>query len=87
MGHDPVKIQILSDQAKNFRGLHGTVNYEDECFSVDLPVFSIHGNHDDPSRDGGTEMLAALDLLVSNLVLKLKSEKQPPKQKNNNNKS
>jgi double-strand break repair protein MRE11 len=35
----------------------------------DLPIFSIHGNHDDPTRDGGTEMLAALDLLsVSNLV-------------------
>jgi double-strand break repair protein MRE11 len=34
-----------------------------------LPIFSIHGNHDDPTRDGGTEMLAALDLLaVSNLV-------------------
>ena len=36
---------------------------------TDLPIFSIHGNHDDPTREGGTEMLAALDLLaVSNLV-------------------
>lgn len=35
----------------------------------DLPIFSIHGNHDDPTRDGSTDMLAALDLLsVSNLV-------------------
>ena len=33
---------------------------------VDLPIFSIHGNHDDPTRDGGTEMLAALDLLAVN---------------------
>jgi double-strand break repair protein MRE11 len=34
-----------------------------------LPIFSIHGNHDDPTREGGTEMLAALDLLaVSNMV-------------------
>jgi double-strand break repair protein MRE11 len=34
-----------------------------------LPIFSIHGNHDDPTRDGGSDMLAALDLLaVSNLV-------------------
>jgi len=36
---------------------------------VDLPIFSIHGNHDDPTREGGTDMLAALDLLaVANLV-------------------
>ena len=40
-----------------------------EALSIDLPIFSIHGNHDDPTRDGGTEMLAALDLLsVTNLV-------------------
>jgi len=34
-----------------------------------LPVFAIHGNHDDPSREGGNKTLAALDLLsVSNLI-------------------
>jgi double-strand break repair protein MRE11 len=45
------------------------VNFEDENFAVDLPIFSIHGNHDDPTRDGGTDMLAALDLLAAcNLV-------------------
>jgi double-strand break repair protein MRE11 len=66
MGPDPVKIQILSNQAENFR--QGLVNYEDEHYAVDLPVFSIHGNHDDPTRDGG-ELLAPLDLLsASNLV-------------------
>jgi double-strand break repair protein MRE11 len=115
MGPNPVQFQIVSDQAANFRSVHGTVNYEDSYYSVvtyaneslllkrlvgcivlldiqsiylfsythssllyfapffifakDLPIFSIHGNHDDPTRDGGTEMLAALDLLsVSNLV-------------------
>ena len=67
MGHNPVKIQILSDPTRDFRGK--IVNYEDEHYSVDLPIFSIHGNHDDPTRDGGNEMLAALDLLsVTNLV-------------------
>ena len=36
---------------------------------TDLPIFSIHGNHDDPTRDGGTEILAALDVLAAaNLV-------------------
>jgi DNA repair exonuclease SbcCD nuclease subunit len=36
---------------------------------VDLPIFTIHGNHDDPTRDGGPDLLSAVDLLaVSNLV-------------------
>jgi double-strand break repair protein MRE11 len=36
---------------------------------VDLPVFTIHGNHDDPTRDGGPDLLSAVDLLaISNLV-------------------
>jgi len=70
MGSNPVQIQIVSNQEQNFkRSLHGRVNYEDEFYSVDLPIFAIHGNHDDPTRDGGTEMLAALDLLsISNFV-------------------
>lgn len=69
MGSDPVQFQILSDQARNFRNVYGTVNYEDPYYSVDLPIFTIHGNHDDPIRDGGTELLAALDLLaICNLV-------------------
>lgn len=69
MGSRPVSFHIMSDQKVNFRSVNGTVNYEDPFYSVDLPIFSIHGNHDDPCRDGGTEMLAALDLLsASNLV-------------------
>ena len=36
---------------------------------MELPIFSIHGNHDDPTRDGGTDMLAALDVLAAcNLI-------------------
>lgn len=47
----------------------GHVNYEDPYVSVGLPIFSIHGNHDDPTREGGIEALAALDLLhVASLV-------------------
>lgn len=69
MGENPVSIQILSDQKDNFR--RGVVNYQDEFFSVDLPVMSIHGNHDCPASEGsqGSHLLAALDLLDSaNLV-------------------
>lgn len=29
-----------------------TVNYEDENINVGLPIFSIHGNHDDPQGTG-----------------------------------
>lgn len=66
MGPNPISIQIISDQSKNFR--QGQVNYQNEFYSVDLPVMSIHGNHDDPSREG-TELYAALDLLdCANLV-------------------
>jgi len=50
----------VASQVDNFRT--PPVNFEDPYLSVDLPVFSIHGNHDDPCRDG-QELLAALDLL------------------------
>jgi double-strand break repair protein MRE11 len=66
MGPNPISVQILSDQSQNFR--QGQVNYQNEFYSVDLPVMSIHGNHDDPSREG-RELYAALDLLdCANLV-------------------
>lgn len=77
MGPGAIQVQIISGSADGGGGntnnsplVRGFVNYEDENYSVDLPVFSIHGNHDDPSRDGGnSELYAALDLLdVSNLV-------------------
>ncbi|KAL7461780.1 hypothetical protein ACHAXS_002186 [Conticribra weissflogii] len=70
MGSESVGFQIVSDQKDCLRSVvSGRANYEDEFYSVDLPVFAIHGNHDDPTRDGGTEMLSAIDLLaVSNLL-------------------
>nr|GLL46319.1 double-strand break repair protein MRE11 isoform X1 [Ipomoea trifida] len=44
----------------------GHVNYEDPHFNVGLPVFSIHGNHDDPA---GVDNLSAVDILSAcNLV-------------------
>lgn len=69
LGPESVYLEILNDQREVFKSTN-RVNYEDPFYSVKLPVFSIHGNHDDPSREGGTgEALAALDLLsVSNLV-------------------
>ncbi|KAJ3162342.1 Double-strand break repair protein mre11a [Geranomyces michiganensis] len=37
----------------------GMVNYENPNLNVSMPVFSIHGNHDDPSGDGS---YCALDI-------------------------
>lgn len=65
MGPGAVQIQILSDQQQNFRNtVSGVVNYQDPYYSIDLPIFSIHGNHDDPSRDSGGELLAALGMFL-----------------------
>ncbi|WMV44533.1 hypothetical protein MTR67_037918, partial [Solanum verrucosum] len=62
----PVQFQVVSDQTVNFANLFGHVNYEDPHFNVGLPVFSIHGNHDDPA---GVDNLSAVDILSAcNLV-------------------
>lgn len=70
LGPDPIYTEILNDQTEIFRSNRGAVNYEDPYLSVSLPIYAIHGNHDDPSREGGNgEALAALDLLsVNNIV-------------------
>lgn len=66
LGDKPCELEILSDASENFQGAFNHVNYEDLDINVAIPVFSIHGNHDDPSGEGH---LAALDLLqVSGLI-------------------
>ncbi|KAJ3053886.1 Double-strand break repair protein mre11a, partial [Rhizophlyctis rosea] len=66
LGNRPCGVDFLSDQSENFPNRFATVNYQDPNFNVGMPVFSIHGNHDDPSGDGS---LCALDLLsVAGLV-------------------
>ncbi|KAH9613425.1 hypothetical protein KSS87_022323 [Heliosperma pusillum] len=56
----PVKFQVVSDQTLNFPNRFGHVNYEDPHFNVGLPLFTIHGNHDDPA---GVDNLSAVDIL------------------------
>jgi len=60
-GDDPITFEVVSDQSINFPS-RGIVNFEDENVNVALPIFAIHGNHDDPS---GQENLSALDILSS----------------------
>ena len=66
LGDKPCELELLSDASENFQGAFNHVNYEDLDINVAIPIFSIHGNHDDPSGEGH---LAALDLLqVSGLI-------------------
>ncbi|OUS47171.1 Mre11 protein [Ostreococcus tauri] len=60
-GDGAVRIEVLSDTKENFPH-RGIVNYEDPHTNVELPVFSIHGNHDDPA---GERNLSAMDVLAS----------------------
>ncbi|XP_030555184.1 double-strand break repair protein MRE11 [Drosophila novamexicana] len=62
-GDKPVSLEILSDQSHCFHNaVNQSVNYEDPNLNISIPVFSIHGNHDDPSGFG---RLSSLDLLSS----------------------
>ncbi|KAI0142446.1 DNA repair exonuclease [Hypoxylon sp. NC0597] len=60
LGMKPCELQFLSDATDVFQGGLGYVNYEDPDINISIPVFSIHGNHDDPSGDGN---YCSLDLL------------------------
>jgi double-strand break repair protein MRE11 len=65
-GDKPCELEMLSDASESFQGAFNHVNYEDMDMNIAIPIFSIHGNHDDPSGEGH---LAALDLLqVSGLL-------------------
>ncbi|XP_055382702.1 double-strand break repair protein MRE11 [Condylostylus longicornis] len=63
-GDKPISLEFLSDQSVNFvDALNQTVNYEDPNLNISIPIFSIHGNHDDPSGFAG---LSSLDILSTN---------------------
>lgn len=57
----PVKFEVLSDPTVNFAcTAYPGINYLDANLNVGIPVFAIHGNHDDPSGPGN---VCAPDLL------------------------
>lgn len=63
LGSRAINLEILSDQTINFEDcFNSSVNYEDPNLNVSIPVFSIHGNHDDPS---GFKLKSTLDLLAA----------------------
>ncbi|MBW0480653.1 hypothetical protein O181_020368 [Austropuccinia psidii MF-1] len=61
----PVQIELIGDTGMGIPHSFNfpPVNYEDENINVGLPVFSIHGNHDDPQGVGPEGALCALDVL------------------------
>ncbi|PKS05602.1 hypothetical protein jhhlp_008120 [Lomentospora prolificans] len=66
LGPKPCELEFLSDANEIFEGAFNHVNYEDPDINISIPVFSIHGNHDDPSGEGH---FCSLDLLqVAGLV-------------------
>ncbi|KAK7460995.1 meiotic recombination [Stygiomarasmius scandens] len=71
LGDRPIQVELLSDpdegKAPGFS--FPAINYEDPNLNVSIPVFSIHGNHDDPQGAGSEGALCALDVLsVSGLI-------------------
>ncbi|WRT69415.1 DNA repair protein (mre11) [Kwoniella shivajii] len=71
LGDKPVSFELLSDpydgSAPGFS--FPAVNYEDPNLNIATPVFSIHGNHDDPQGTGPEGALCALDVLSVSGVL------------------
>ncbi|KAF8560497.1 hypothetical protein P879_03773 [Paragonimus westermani] len=63
LGEKPVAFEMLSDSNVTFANTAFPVaNYLDRNINIGIPVFAIHGNHDDPSGPGG---ICAVDLLHS----------------------
>jgi double-strand break repair protein MRE11 len=54
------QLEYLSDASLDLHSPFGRANYLDPNLNISLPVFAIHGNHDDPTGDGN---LSTLDLL------------------------
>merc|ERR1740128_759585 len=54
-------FEFLSDPDVNFKDCATpNVNFEDPNLRVSLPVFSIHGNHDDPCGEGNYSVMDML---------------------------
>uniref|UniRef100_A0A158PJ11 Mre11_DNA_bind domain-containing protein n=1 Tax=Angiostrongylus costaricensis TaxID=334426 RepID=A0A158PJ11_ANGCS len=60
LSDNEVNLEFLSDASINFdHSRFDRVNYEDANINVGLPIFTIHGNHDDTAGKG----LTILDVL------------------------
>ncbi|CAF0786525.1 unnamed protein product [Rotaria sp. Silwood1] len=67
LGDKTIEFKLISDEKINFSSTVQSnpfpwANFKDPNLNVSTPIFSIHGNHDDPS---GSTPLCPLDLLNS----------------------
>lgn len=63
LGDKNIEVEFLSDQSVNFaNSITQSVNYEDPNMNISMPIYSIHGNHDDIS---GLGRLSSMDILSS----------------------
>ncbi|RXK38009.1 DNA repair protein (mre11) [Tremella mesenterica] len=71
MGDKPISFELMSDPMEGSTPGFSfpAVNYEDPNLNISIPVFSIHGNHDDPQGTGPEGALCALDVLSVSGVL------------------
>ena len=60
LGDKECPLEFESDPSIVFPGDFPMVNYQDPNYNIALPVFAIHGNHDDPSGEGN---LSSMNLL------------------------
>lgn len=68
-GNKPAEFEFLSEPEVVFSNTSlPRPNYLDGNLNVGMPIFTIHGNHDDPSGPGG---LCAADLLHTSGLLNL----------------
>ena len=62
LGNDPCYLEYLSDPVIDFGDAFASgCNFQDANYNVSIPVFAIHGNHDDPTGDGN---LSAWNILA-----------------------
>ena len=60
LGDLPCSLEYLSDPERDFG--YSCVNFQNPDINVAIPIFAIHGNHDDPVGDGN---LSAWNLLAA----------------------
>uniref|UniRef100_A0A182J7C6 Double-strand break repair protein n=1 Tax=Anopheles atroparvus TaxID=41427 RepID=A0A182J7C6_ANOAO len=64
LGDKPISLQFVNERNEDgFESFSRMLNYEDPNVNISIPVFSIHGNHDDPSGFG---RISSVELLSSN---------------------
>lgn len=85
LGDKPISVELVSDAGIGIArdASWPGVNYEDENLNVALPVFSIHGNHDDPQGVGAEGALCALDVLSASGLINYFGRMELPGQSTN----